>query len=143
MDGNVCSVAAKLWLMTWPSLCRSTYSSAVTICGNPVVPSFSEVGVSTSTMLAPGAIDVRPLDVQRGLLRPADPVAVAGVERRHLSRPAGSPGMTAARGSLKYASKCARSLAIVGEPNESTITMVWPAPVMPGRVSGAEVVGGR
>ncbi len=49
-------MAAKLWLITWPSLCFSTYFSAVTICGNPVVPSFSEVGVSASTMLAPGAI---------------------------------------------------------------------------------------
>ena len=32
-----------------------TYFSAVTICGNPVVPSVSDTGVSTSRMDAPGA----------------------------------------------------------------------------------------
>ncbi len=34
----------------------TTNSSALTICGNPVVPSFSEVGVSTSRIFAAGAI---------------------------------------------------------------------------------------
>ena len=34
-------------------------------------------------------------------------------------------------GSPNCASKVAMSLRIVGEPNESTITMVRPAPVMP------------
>jgi hypothetical protein len=28
-------------------------------------------------------------------------------------------------------SKTARSLAIVGDPNESTMTIVWPCPSMP------------
>src|ERR1700730_9006981 len=34
-------------------------------------------------------------------------------------------------GRLYWASKTARSALIVGDPNESTITMVWPAPVIP------------
>ena len=34
-------------------------------------------------------------------------------------------------GRLNWASKVARSDWIVGDPNESTITMVWPAPVIP------------
>ena len=34
-------------------------------------------------------------------------------------------------GRLYWASKVARSAWIVGEPNESTITMVWPLPVIP------------
>ena len=49
-------MAPKLWLITPPRWCASTYFSAVTICGNPLVPSFSEVGVSTRTILASGAI---------------------------------------------------------------------------------------
>src|ERR1035438_1218119 len=55
-DGKVCSVALKLWLITPPRWWSITYSSALTICGNPVVPSSSEVGVSTRRMFAPGAI---------------------------------------------------------------------------------------
>jgi hypothetical protein len=34
-------------------------------------------------------------------------------------------------GSLNCRSKTARSFLIVGEPNESTIAIVWPLPVMP------------
>jgi len=55
--GKVCSVALKLWLMTPPRWLLITYSSAATIWGKPVVPSFSDVGVSTSRMLAPGAME--------------------------------------------------------------------------------------
>ncbi len=39
-------------------------------------------------------------------------------------------------GSPKAESKPARSAAMVGEPNESTMTMVWPAPSMPRARSG-------
>ena len=42
-------------LITPPRWCRSTYCSAAAICANPVAPSISAVGVSTSTMLAAGA----------------------------------------------------------------------------------------
>ena len=55
-----------------------TYFSASTICGKPVVPSFSAVGVSTSRMRAPGAIAcaystsrlVSPAQPSRLLFRP-------------------------------------------------------------------------
>ena len=53
---KVCSVALKLWLITSPRWCLITYSSALTIWGKPCTPSVSETGVSTSRMLAPGAI---------------------------------------------------------------------------------------
>ena len=49
-------MALKLWLMTPPRWWSTTYFSAVTICGKPVVPSSSDTGVSTSRMFAPGAI---------------------------------------------------------------------------------------
>ncbi len=47
-----------------------------------MVPSFSEVGVSTSRILRAGRDRVRPLDVQRGLGRPGRPV-VGRTVRRH------------------------------------------------------------
>ena len=56
MEENVCSVALKLWLITSPIWWLITYFSAWMICGNPVTPSVSATGVSTRTMLAPGAI---------------------------------------------------------------------------------------
>ena len=49
-------MALKLWLITSPRWCLITYSSALTICGKPCTPSVSDTGVSTSRMLAPGAI---------------------------------------------------------------------------------------
>src|ERR1700722_8822507 len=42
-------------------------------------------------------------------------------------------------GSLNCLSKTARSCLIVGEPNESTITIVSPLPVMPCLYSGARL----
>ena len=56
LELNVCSVALKLWLITSPRWWLITYSSALTICGNPFTPSVSATGVSTRRMLAPGAI---------------------------------------------------------------------------------------
>ncbi len=49
-------MALKLWLITSPRRCLSTYSSAATICGKPCTPSVSDTGVSTSSSRAPGAI---------------------------------------------------------------------------------------
>ena len=56
LDAKVCSVALKLWLITPPRWWLTTYVSALTMAGKPVVPSFSEVGVSTRRMFASGAI---------------------------------------------------------------------------------------
>ena len=64
-----------------------TYSSAVTIWGKPVVPSFSEVGVSTSKMLAPGAITCA-YSTSR-VVSPAQPALVGRARVGAGRRPAG------------------------------------------------------
>ena len=84
--GNVCSVAPKLCEITSPRWWLITKFSAWTISGKPCTPSVSATGVSSSRILAPGANDVRPLDVERGLVGPAGHVAVGRVERRHGAR---------------------------------------------------------
>ena len=49
-------MAPKLWVMTSPTWWLTTQFSAATMSGKPCCPSVSEVGVSTSTMLASGAM---------------------------------------------------------------------------------------
>jgi hypothetical protein len=133
-DGNVSSVAAKLMLITSPRWRLITYFSAATICGNPLVPSFSETGVSTSTIDAPGASTCAhstSIDVSA-----AQPVRFS-VGLNAGTRPAGwITRNDGGAGKPKVLSKCARSARIVGEPNESMITMVWRAPLIPLRSRG-------
>ncbi len=72
---------------------------------------------------------MRVLDVELGLAGPAFPVAVGAV-RSDLA----SGWMTFSDGGAgrpAALSKIARSLATVGEPYESTMTIVWPLPVIP------------
>jgi hypothetical protein len=120
--------------MTWPSRCRSTYFSAETICGKPVVPSFSEVGVSTSRMLAPGASTC---DHSTSSVVSSAQVAASAVGRYRGTGPAAR--MTrkdGGAGSRKCASNLPRSPVMVGDPNESTMTIVSPVPVIPRAASG-------
>src|ERR1700684_3183158 len=97
------------------------------ICGNPVTPSVSATGVLTRRMLAPGAIVcaystssvVSPAQLT---IRLSDGLyggtAAAG---RMIGKDGGA-------GSPNCPSKVARSLTIVGEPKESTMTIVAPWP---------------
>src|ERR1700722_15175685 len=107
-----------------------TYFSAWTICGRPVAPSVSETGVSTSRMFAFGAIV--------WAYSTSSDVSLAQLSMSEL---AGSNGGTApagwmivndgGAGSPNVASKKARAPRIVGEPKESTITIVVPLPDIP------------
>src|SRR5580692_4802101 len=107
-----------------------TNFSAWMICGNPVTPSVSATGVSTRTMLAPGAIvcaystssvvspaqlSIVPLFGSNGGTGPAGWIIVND----------GGAGMP------NCPSYVARSFLIVGEPKESTMTIVAPLPVTP------------
>ncbi len=55
-EGKVCSVAPKLCEMTSARWWSTTWFSARTISGKPVIPSVSDTGVTTSSSFAPGAI---------------------------------------------------------------------------------------
>ena len=126
-------MALKLWLITPPRWWLITYSSAVTICGKPVVPSSSEVGVSTSRMLAPGAIawaystsrSVSPAQPSRSEFGWYAGTGPAG----WMTFSDGGAGRPAARSNRR------RSRWTVGDPNESTMMIVCPRPVIPFRYS--------
>ena len=97
------------------------------ICGKPTVPSVSATGVSNRTMLAPGAMACEYSTSREVSNGPADHGGVARVERGTL--PTGcSTVKFGGAGRWNAWSKVARSLMIVGEPNESTMTMVRPRP---------------
>jgi len=105
----------------------------VTIWGKPLVPSSSEVGVSTKRILAPGAM-VCAHSTSR-VASPAQPsrsleARTAGPPRRLDHRQRGGAGR------LKALSKMVRSWPIVGEPNESTMTIVCPLPSVPALNNG-------
>ena len=55
-DPMPCSVAMKLWLITSPRWCATTYFSAVTTWDMLTPPAVVPPGVSASTRVAPGAI---------------------------------------------------------------------------------------
>ena len=98
-----------------------------------MVPSFSEVGVATTRILAPGAMacaystssSVSPAQPSRLLVGRYGGTLPAG----WITFSDGGSGRPVAR------SKTFRSCRTVGEPNESTMTIVWPLPVMPRRAS--------
>ena len=95
------------------------------------MPSVSATGVSTSRMFAPGAM-LCAHSTSR-VVSPAQPTSpLASVGSQAGTFPAGWMILKdGGAGRLYWASKVARSAWIVGEPNESTITMVWPLPVIP------------
>ncbi len=97
----------------------------------PVVPSVSATGVSTSQMLAPGAMVCA--HSTSSVVSPAQPTSpLASVGSQAGTFPAGWMMLKdGGAGRPNSASKVARSALIVGDPNESTITMVWPLPVIP------------
>ena len=137
--GKVFSVAPKLCVITSPMPRSISDFSAFIISGKPDVPSTSATGVSARTIFAPGAM-AWAYSTSR-VVSSAQPTMVESL---------GSNGGTlpnfmtcrSGSGSPHCSSKTCRSFAMVGEPNESTITMVRPAPVMPGPgVQGVQVVG--
>ena len=109
--------------------------SALTISGKPVTPSVSLTGVSSRTMLAPGA---KTCDHSTS--------RVVSYAQPTMSPLFGSNGGTGPAGWKTFRlggsgrptprSKACRSCAIVGEPNESTITIVEPRPSIPEANSG-------
>src|ERR1700728_2679212 len=114
------------------------YSSALTICGKPAVPSVSDTGVSTSRMLAPGAM-VCAYSTSR-VVSPPQPVMSELFLFHFGISPDGVMILNdGGAGSLNCWSKTARSCLIVGDPNESTITIVSPLPVTPARYSGGRL----
>jgi len=105
------------------------------ICGKPVTPSVSDTGVSTSRMLAPGAMVWAYWT--SSVVSPAQPTMSALVGSYGGTAPAGWMTLSdGGAGRPKVWSKTFRSFWIVGEPNESTMTMVWPRPVTPRWYSG-------
>ena len=126
--GKVFSVAPKLCVITSPMPRSISDFSAFIISGKPDVPSISATGVSARTIFAPGAMACA-YSTSR-VVSWAQPTMVESV---------GSNGGTlpnfitcrSGSGNPHCWSKTCRSFAMVGEPNESTITMVRPAPVMP------------
>src|SRR3984957_11179394 len=125
--GNVFSVAPKLWVITSPMPWVMSDCSALIISGNPVTPSVSATGVSARTIFAPGAMECE-YSTSR-VVSSAQPTWVALF---------GSNGGTfpnfmicrVGSGNPNCWSKWCRSAAMVGDPKESTITMVRPLPVM-------------
>jgi hypothetical protein len=124
----VFSVAPKLCVMTSPTPWSIRYFSASIISGSPVTPSVSATAVSTSTIFASGATACA-ISTSR-VVSPAQPVMSAFVG----SKTGTLPHFTTFTlvlfmpNCLLYVS---RSCWIVGEPNESTMTIVRPLPVMP------------
>src|SRR5205085_5031149 len=121
--GNVFSVAPKLCVMTSPTPLSMSAFSAFIISGNPVTPSVSATGVSTSTMCAPGAIAWA-----------YSTSSVVSCAQPTMSELVGSNGgmapactiSTLVSGRPHWASNACRSCWMVGEPNESTMTIVRP-----------------
>ncbi len=91
-----------------------TYVSALTIAGNPVVPSFSEVGVSTRRMFAPGAITCD--HSTSSSVSPAQPSRLE-VGRYLATRPAGWITLSdGGSGRPNFLSNTPRSWRTVGDP---------------------------
>src|ERR1700683_3839409 len=127
LDGKVCSVALKLWLITSPVWWVITYSSALTICGKPVTPSVSETGVSTRTMLAPGAI-VWAYSTSR-VVSPAHPTMSELLLLKGGTLPAGWRILNdGGAGRPNVVSKTLRSLVMGGEPEGTQGTVAGPFP---------------
>ena len=111
--------------------------------GKPDVPSVSATGVSTSTIFAPGAIACA--YSTSSVVSSAQPTMVESVGSNGGTLPDCDDLQRGVRQApLRVEGVAGRSL-MVGEPNESTITIVRPAPVMdrPGAavVERVQVVG--
>jgi hypothetical protein len=97
----------------------------------PLVPSFSDVGVSTRMIRAAGAMacahwtssDVSSAQLTIVELFPSNPG----------TGPAGRIISSFGARSPNWRSKTVRSCRIVGEPKLSTMTIVWPVPLIPAR----------
>ena len=111
-----------------------TYFSAFIISGKPVTPSVSAVGVSTSRIFAPGAMACA--YSTSSVVSSAQPSMVALDGLNLGSLPNASTSSAGGSGRPHCRSKTARSWLMVGEPNESTMTIVRPLPVTPERYSG-------
>ena len=110
-----CSVATKLWLITPPRWCLITYFSALTIWSMLTVPVCPPPGVSTSRILAPGAIVCA--HSTSSVVSLAQPTMLALFALKAGTLPAGL--MIRSEGGLgtpSVRSKYRRSPAIVGEP---------------------------
>ena len=100
-----------------------------------MTPSVSATGVSASRMFAPGAMACA-YSTSR-VVSPPQPVMSESLEFHFGIFPVGAMIVNdGGAGSPNCLSKTARSCLIVGEPNESTITIVSPWPVMPRSYSG-------
>ncbi len=134
--GKVFSVAPKLCEITSTSRCCTIDFSASIISGRPVTPSVSATPVSTRTMCASGATACA-YSTSR-VVSPAQPVCSPLVG----SNGGTSPHLTTSTwvsGMPHCLSNTSRSCWMVGEPKESTITMVRPLPVTPCRYSGSRL----
>ncbi len=106
----------------------------MTIWGKPLVPSSSEVGVSTKRILAPGA-----MVCAHSTSRVASPAQPSRSLEAAYGGTAPAGWITVKEGGagrLKALSKMVRSWPIVGEPNESTMTIVCPLPSVPALNNG-------
>ena len=126
-------MAPKLCEITSPTPELISDCSAFIISGRPVTPSVSATGVSASTIFASGATECA-YSTSR-LVSSAQPtmVELAGSNGGTL------PNLTIRRsgsGKPNCWSNTLRSPRIVGEPYESTITIVSPRPSTPWRYSG-------
>jgi hypothetical protein len=102
--------------------------SAAMISGKPTVPSVSATGVSSRTMLAPGAIACEYSTSSEVSI--AQPTMVEFDGSNGGTLPTGCSTLKlGGAGRPKPWSKVARSFLIVGEPYESTMTIVRPRPL--------------
>ena len=138
--GNVSSVAPKLWLITPPSRCFMTYCSAVTICGKPLRPSFSDTP-------RPGEHDPG-----RGAITCAHSVEPVSSAQRILVSVGLNAGIGLLRVNDQQGRRCgqpelpvedAQVTRMVGEPKLSTITMDCPLAVDAERSSGPRKYAAR
>src|SRR5215475_13487018 len=122
------SASPKLCEMTSPTLWSITYL---------VVARMSEsllLGATASTMFAPGAVTCA--HSTSSVVSTAQPNWLASLMSNGGGAPAGSICVKEGLGSPITASKFCRSVAIVGLPKASTMTIVRPAPLMPRFSSG-------
>ena len=126
--GKVFSVAPKLWVTTSIRFVSMSCFSTFIISGRPVTPSVSATGVSARMMCAPGAI-AWAYSTSR-VVSCAQPTIVESLGSKAGTLPYLTTS-TVVFGKPHCWSKTFRSFWIVGEPNESTIRMVRPAPVIP------------
>ena len=115
-------------MITSPIPALISDSSAFIISGKPVTPSVSATAVSARTIFAPGAMECA-YSTSR-VVSSAQPTWVELVG----SKAGTLPNLMICRSGLgrpNCLSNVLMSLLIVGDPYESTMTIVRPAPVIP------------